>query len=215
MQQVVIAVVATFVGSSVLTIIICWLVLRIKREKRRRSRELSRRDIGYPRTDVGQKPGYASSQYGPSGFLEDVKEPLSPPRADEQRMGGMGYATSTDERMAPVLGNPPPPVMKKAQTFTLFPRTPSTAGVGTSGPAAVPQSASSRSSIPPTLQNCLQAGTTVSPFGTLQKSTPSRQNTSSPGWPFERKQSAIGVGGVNASVGQAGVQTRKLPLRDD
>lgn len=219
--QAAIAIVASILGSSLLTILAFWCVLRVKRDRRRRSRELNGEKISYPQSQDKAQGSYdAPTAYGANGYPQDIKGPLSPARTSTSSRypdtaggggngGGIGYATSYDDRAPTILDNPPPAAARKTNQFTLFPKSTPVSG------AAVPQSGGSRNSIPPSLQTWLKAGT-VSPFGTLDRNQ-APQRTMSPAWPLERP---AGAGVVNAarpgtSGLPSGVQPRKLPLRND
>ncbi len=215
--QAALAVVATFIGSSLLTIAIFYLFLRLKQNRRRRSRAIAARGISYPRKDSSRPDsgfaGYETSVANLPPAMAGVNRASLGSVQDLSR--GDGAGGSSGGANATLIGSPP-----KKVSYALFPKTPSP--VPPTG-RAEPESPSSRYSIqaarPPSLQQWLREGS-VSPFGTLRKDAGA--NKPSPNWPFGKKVGAassggLGVGGVNAGGGGQGKvmqPNRGLPLRE-
>lgn len=201
--QAAVAVVGATVGSSLLTIGAVVLVLRYKRNRKRRRSALSRRatTIGYPAfagSSSGAnyyEPGAYETRAGGVGFGADVKEPLPTAVAAASRGSvgptAVGYATSGDPGDGGAgfhLRTPP------RGKFTLFPRdkdeflaggsrgtTPDGGGGGDD--AASPGEKRVSRFLPPSLDTWLRAGT-VSPFGAIGKNTPSPGKAQN--WPLSR-----------------------------
>ncbi|KAK1772343.1 hypothetical protein QBC33DRAFT_510217 [Phialemonium atrogriseum] len=202
--QAAVAVVGATVGSSLLTIGAVVLVLRYKRNRKRRRSALSRRatTIGYPAfagSSSGAnyyEPGAYETRAG-DGFGADVKEPLptAVPAASRVSVAptAIGYATSGspggDGGAGFHLRTPP------RGKFTLFPRdkdeflaggsrgTSPDGGGGGDDDTAGPGEKRVSKFLPPSLDTWLRAGT-VSPFGAISKNSPSPGKAQN--WPLSR-----------------------------
>lgn len=224
--QAALAVVGTFVGSSLLTILAFYLVLRHKQNRRRRSRELA---ISYPRQNDDGAGSFGGSETSFTQYATDIKVPRDPPpvMAGANR-GSLGSVQDLNGGGS-LIGNPPAAAKKTTAAaaapaaYGLFPKTPSPAG--SNRQQQQPDSPTSRYSADvvsqplkqqPSLQQWLREGT-VSPFGTLRRDGPAAGKSAmggGPNWPFGKKPQ--GVGGVNAGGGGGKVMepSRGLPLRD-
>ncbi len=196
--QAALAIVGAIIGSSLVTILAFMLILRYRRLKRRQSRiaASSRNNISYPALSKTSNAGYGPNTYenqfgGPrvvdaNGFPVEIKQPPRAAGMGQERVDsmssygsgselmGLGFATSNYGQEAK---NPASQdknfTLKDAPKgkFSLFPQAkddpqPSAStAVGSS-----PKSQTRGSKIfPPSLDTWLRAGTSVSPFGTLQK----------------------------------------------
>lgn len=100
------AIVATFIGSSLITVLAFWLVLRFKRERRRRSRapvgQSRRVDDGYQRPDSRNNSNEnVNSPYNANGYMRDEKKqpfPVSPltPTSGTTKVGSSTAGRSTN-----------------------------------------------------------------------------------------------------------------------
>ncbi len=80
--QAALAIVGTFVGSSLLTIAAFYLILRYRSKQRRRTRLLAARGIGYPQQLRGGGDDFDdASATGDYGYPIDLKEPPRPRRS--------------------------------------------------------------------------------------------------------------------------------------
>lgn len=192
--QAALAVVATLIGSSLLTAAAFYLFLRRKRTGRQCSWGLRGRDSGPP----------AEGRAPPAdGAHPDAAEPVKPP---PQAAAAYGLAwsdcdTAADGRTAATPGS---------ITLNLFPPTP--ADASQSPPARRPRSGMAEpqplgsphplqaSGAPPSLERWLRAGT-VSPLGRLVRENSSGEKgwetggeRTSLNWPFERAGGAMSAG---------------------
>ena len=151
MTQAALAVVGSIIASSLLTVGAFYLVLRLKRNRRRRSRDLrgGGNNISYPRSDASGTP-YGSE----SSFVRYAAEKgLAPPApaAPAPVMAGANRASlgsvqdlPREGGVAVVAGSPAPPVIGRppgsrrgpggsqgsngGPSYALFPKTPSPSG---------------------------------------------------------------------------------------
>jgi len=229
--QAALAVVGTFIGSSLLTIVSFYLVLRLRQNRRRRRSQYP--DISYPRKPSTDERYGSRLSFGDNGYPIDRKAPLTSPLPVATRNSGVA-----------LIGDPPAAGKKSTnQYLSLFPKTPSTgdAAAGPNGGVGMAQTIGSPSSsrysggpgegqrdshqngaastkAAPSLQQWLNAGT-VSPFGTLKKGSNEAARGPSPSWPLDKKTGGPqrGVGGVNAGGGGGGKVMRpgsRLPFRE-
>ncbi len=213
--QAALAVVGTFIGSSLLTIAVFYLFLRLRENRRRRSRAV----ISYPRKDSLE----SESSFRNFGTGAAAPVVINPPRvlAGASR-ASFGAVQDLDDDRGGAVAVSLPPGPRKPPTWALFPKTPSP--VLPPPRPREPESPTSRFSVqPPSLQQWLREGT-VSPFGTLRKDA----KAPGPNWPFAKKTMATGtgtssplaqgVGGVNASrgglAGRVMEPNKGLPLRE-
>jgi hypothetical protein len=214
--QAAVAVVGATVVSSLLTIGAFVLVLRYKRNRKRRRtlRAAATDGISYPALN-GSSNGYEPGGYeANAGFPSDIKEPpravVAPDGGGDRNTTTIGYATSghtanpSDGSSDFHLRTPP------KGKFTLFPRSreegerlrsaspngsiggdsesnySSGGGGGDERASQQPQQQRASMMVPPSLDTWLRAGT-VSPFGTLDKGNGTPIAKKGPNWPLSRK----------------------------
>ncbi|KAK2043373.1 hypothetical protein LZ31DRAFT_632050 [Colletotrichum somersetense] len=165
--QAALAIVGAIIGSSLLTILCFYLLIRYRRNKRRakKARGLGREN-SYPAQD---SPSATGSLVMDAGYPQDVKRPISPTRPETARTtgsSGMGYAVSNFgdgslnfsrtttfiSSTAPQMGGmelqrepsvtrkPIPQSLKKPAAFNLFPSTPKEGSPGFGGLPSNPAS---------------------------------------------------------------------------
>ncbi|KAK2056112.1 hypothetical protein LY76DRAFT_164386 [Colletotrichum caudatum] len=165
--QAALAIVGAIVGSSLLTILCFYLLIRYRRNKRRaRTARGLGRENNYPAQD---SPVATRGLAMDAGYPQDVKRPVSPTRPETARTtgsGGMGYAftsfgdgslnfsrtTTVISSTAPQTGGmelkkepsvtrkPIPQSLKKPAAFNLFPSTPKEGSPGFGGLPSNPAS---------------------------------------------------------------------------
>ncbi|EJT71537.1 hypothetical protein GGTG_10794 [Gaeumannomyces tritici R3-111a-1] len=228
--QAALAVVGTFIASSLLSIAVFYLILRC-RNRNRDSKKVGgvRRKISAPtqfrKTESGLGAAYGSTDnlmrrndapagpapmgmpapaYNVGGYPRDVKPPVALAAASNSNSGATTqYAAN---RSSSIYDSPgavvgnPPAVAK----FSIFPKS-SAATSGPGSPGFPPDKRSSRGSRPPSLQQWLKAGA-VSPFGTMPRNPLSGNSINRP---------AVGRLPKPTSGGPMMQPRTKLPFRED
>ncbi|TLS25743.1 hypothetical protein PpBr36_07001 [Pyricularia pennisetigena] len=219
--QAALAVVGTFIGSSLISILAFYLILRYRRNRLAKD-EQKRPPISYPHSFRKEASGlgeaYGSTDnlvdrrgYDNNGYLNDVKEkPYKPASA---AVGGRDKVGNPLQRSSSNYGDPPVTIDHNTPgaRFSLFPKPSVQSPVEpTSNPNGGPASAI------PNLDTWLRAGQ-VSPFGTLVKPAPAAtapvsaaQKNSASAWPLG--------GAAAADSGRTGPVMKpgnKLPFREN
>lgn len=194
MTQAALAVVGTFIGSSLLSIAVFYLILRC-RNKRRDGKKVGsvRRQISAPtqfrKTESGLGAAYGSTdnlmrqqnsatgpEYSANSYPRDIKQPMPPAATTSNSSTNVAtqYVDAAGKypanRSSSVYDTPTTAVNKPpaAARFSIFPK--SSAGSPGPGSPGVPGDRRSRNvSRPPSLQQWLRAGA-VSPFAAAPKS---------------------------------------------
>ncbi|OIW27166.1 hypothetical protein CONLIGDRAFT_645463 [Coniochaeta ligniaria NRRL 30616] len=206
--QAALAIVGAIIGSSLLTVAAFVFVLRYKRRRRvRRSLAVGRSrggdSIGYPGLQ-GSSTGVGGGDYEKGSYGVDIKEP-EPTAVQTQRVG---FATAIGANRASFHLKTPP-----KGKYSVFPKSrEASAGQQQQGDVEAGSSPTSQYSLdnekekaqseaaarqsrldsPPSLDKWLRAGTTVSPFGTLNVITggQKKQMMTKNNWPLARNGSS-------------------------
>lgn len=219
--QAALAVVGTFIGSSLITVLAFYLILRYRRnrmEKDGKKRPPISSPHSFRKEASGLGAAYGSTDnlvdrggYNNNGYPNDVKEQPYKPAGDD--FGGrdkVGYpvqrSSSTYDDPVTINNNNAP-----SARFSLFPKR---SGQGLAEPTANPTGGPE--SAVPSLDTWLRAGQ-VSPFGTLAKPVPAATAPSSAA--RKNSTSAWPLGGpAAADSGRTGPVMKpgnKLPFREN
>ncbi|KAL8365145.1 hypothetical protein RB595_004115 [Gaeumannomyces hyphopodioides] len=190
--QAALAVVGTFIASSLLSIAVFYLILRC-RNKNRGGKKVGgvKRKISAPtqfrKTESGLGAAYGSTDnlmqrnnaagpapmgmaapvYNAGSYPRDTKPLVAPAATGNTNSGAttlytVNRSSSIYDSPGAVVGNPP-----AAAKFSIFPKS-SAATAGPGSPGFLPDTRNSNGSRPPSLQQWLKAGA-VSPFGAMPR----------------------------------------------